>query len=255
MFDKLVESTKDRKQGRTSRIVLMTGLVYAMLIVVIAVSTILGLNPGLAESYDVTMIAPPPPGEQPQPVVNQRIPQNSTRTQSPDVVPNQLVKVATPEIFDKFPRPEIRANAECHGCAFGGNPNAVVIGGKEGSEEPPEPPPAPKVKPTPEPTPEVKPTPPQVLKVSTGVAQGLAIRKVSPQYPAIAKAARISGAVQVQVLISEDGRVLNAGAVSGHPLLRDAALDAARQWLFKPTTLSEVPVKVQGVLTFNFALN
>jgi protein TonB len=77
---------------------------------------------------------------------------------------------------------------------------------------------------------------------------------VQPQYPPIAKAARASGAVQVQVTISEEGRVIDAAVVSGHPLLRDAAVQAARQWVFKPTELSGVAVKVQGVLTFNFTL-
>jgi protein TonB len=84
--------------------------------------------------------------------------------------------------------------------------------------------------------------------------QGSAIKKPAPAYPPIAKAARAAGAVQVQVTISEDGRVIDAQVVSGHPLLRDAAVQAARQWVFKPTELSGVPVKVQGVLTFNFTL-
>jgi protein TonB len=71
----------------------------------------------------------------------------------------------------------------------------------------------------------------------------------------MAKSIRLHGAVQVQVLISEEGRVLSTGVVSGHPILRAAAEEAARQWLFKPTMLNEVPVKVQGILTFNFTLN
>jgi TonB family protein len=96
---------------------------------------------------------------------------------------------------------------------------------------------------------------PKKISVSGGVLQGSAIRKVQPPYPPIAKAARASGAVQVQVLIGETGEVIEANVVNGHPLLRDAALQAARQWVFKPTELSGVAVKVQGVLTFNFALN
>lgn len=108
----------------------------------------------------------------------------------------------------------------------------------------------------PPPPPQPTPTPPpKQIKVSGGVLQGSALRRVQPQYPPIAKAARASGAVQVQVTISEEGRVIEADVISGHPLLRDAALRAAQQWLFKPTELSGVPVKVQGVLTFNFTLN
>jgi TonB family protein len=96
---------------------------------------------------------------------------------------------------------------------------------------------------------------PKKISVSGGVLQGKAIKKVQPPYPPIAKAARASGAVQVQVTISETGEVIEASAISGHPLLRDAALQAARQWLFKPTEFSGAPVKVQGILTFNFTLN
>src|SRR5262249_27133762 len=70
--------------------------------------------------------------------------------------------------------------------------------------------------------------PPKQIKVSGGVLQGSAIKKVQPEYPPIAKAARASGAVQVQVTINEKGAVIEAMVVSGHPLLRDATLDAAR---------------------------
>jgi protein TonB len=95
---------------------------------------------------------------------------------------------------------------------------------------------------------------PRRLTVSGGVLQGKATKKVSPAYPPIARAARAAGKVEVQVTISEQGEVIEALVVSGHPLLRDAAVDAAKQWVFTPTELSGVPVKVQGVLAFNFTL-
>jgi protein TonB len=82
----------------------------------------------------------------------------------------------------------------------------------------------------------------------------MAIDKVKPAYPAIARQARASGSVQVLVTISEEGRVIEATAVNGHALLRGAAEEAARRWRFTPTYLSKVPVKVQGMLTFNFIL-
>src|SRR5262245_39758131 len=95
---------------------------------------------------------------------------------------------------------------------------------------------------------------PRRLTVSGGVLQGKALKKVSPPYPPIARAARAAGKVEVQVTISEQGEVIEAVVVSGHPLLRDAAVNAAKQWVFMPTELDEVPVKVQGILTFNFTL-
>lgn len=97
--------------------------------------------------------------------------------------------------------------------------------------------------------------PPKKVSVSGGVLQGSAITKVQPEYPAIAKAAGAQGAVQVQIVIDEQGNVTNVDVVSGHPLLREAASKAAQQWRFKPTELSGKLVKVQGILTFNFTLD
>lgn len=90
--------------------------------------------------------------------------------------------------------------------------------------------------------------------VNEGVLPGLAIKKAAPPYPLTAKAARASGTVSVQAIISETGDVIEAAVIAGHPLLREAALQAARQWIFKPTTLSGKPVKIRGILHFNFKL-
>ncbi|MFN0110361.1 MAG: TonB family protein [Blastocatellia bacterium] len=96
---------------------------------------------------------------------------------------------------------------------------------------------------------------PKKINVSEGVLQGGAVNKAQPAYPTIAKAARASGPVQVQVVIDENGNVTDAKAIGGNPLLRASAVEAAKQWKFKPTELSGVPVKTQGVLNFNFALD
>jgi len=82
-----------------------------------------------------------------------------------------------------------------------------------------------------------------------------AVKKVEPVFPPIAKAARASGEVKVEVMIDKAGKVISARVLSGHPLLRDAALAAARRWEFKPTTASGRPAKVSGILTFNFVLD
>ncbi|MGH9855278.1 MAG: energy transducer TonB, partial [Blastocatellia bacterium] len=90
--------------------------------------------------------------------------------------------------------------------------------------------------------------------IASEVAQGKALRRIQPPYPPIAKAANASGPVQVQILISETGDVLDAYAVSGHPLLLDVAVQAARGWVFEPTEISGRAVRANGILTFNFAL-
>lgn len=88
--------------------------------------------------------------------------------------------------------------------------------------------------------------------ISGGVLNGKAVSLPKPPYPAIAKAAHASGTVVVQVTVDEDGNVTSAKAVSGHPLLQAAATQAARQARFSPTVLAGKPVKVNGVLTYNF---
>src|SRR5688572_17061252 len=98
------------------------------------------------------------------------------------------------------------------------------------------------------------PPPPKAAPktISGGVLNGKATSLPKPPYPAAARAVRAAGAVSVQVLISETGGVISANAVSGHPLLRPAAVSAARGARFSPTLLSGQPVKVSGVITYNF---
>jgi protein TonB len=81
------------------------------------------------------------------------------------------------------------------------------------------------------------------------------LRRIQPPYPAIARQAGVQGQVQVQIGISETGAVTDVTLLSGHPLLRDAALQAAKQWLFIPTELNGRPVRAIGLLTFNFKLD
>lgn len=87
-----------------------------------------------------------------------------------------------------------------------------------------------------------------------GVLNGKAVSKPAPIYPEEAKAQGISGVVTVEVLIDEEGKVESVRGVSGHLLLQEAAVNAARQARFTPTRLSGQPVKVSGRLTYNFVL-
>jgi len=88
--------------------------------------------------------------------------------------------------------------------------------------------------------------------ISGGVVNGKATNLVKPPYPPAAKAVRASGAVNVQVTIDESGNVILANAVSGHPLLRTSAVQAARSSKFSPTLFGGKPVKVTGVIVYNF---
>jgi protein TonB len=97
--------------------------------------------------------------------------------------------------------------------------------------------------------------PPQRIRVSQGVTSGLLVRKQEPEYPAIARQARVQGQVVLEAIIAKDGTVQNLRVVSGHPLLVNAALDAVRQWRYRPYLLNGVPVEVETtvLVTFRFA--
>jgi protein TonB len=89
-------------------------------------------------------------------------------------------------------------------------------------------------------------------QISGGVLNGKATSLPKPPYPPAARAVRADGAVNIQILIIEDGTVFSAVAVSGHPLLRSAARQAACGAAFSPTLLMGNPVKVSGIITYNF---
>lgn len=92
-----------------------------------------------------------------------------------------------------------------------------------------------------------------VKTISGGVLNGKAVSLPLPAHPPAARAVGASGAVTVQIVVGESGEVISAQAVAGHPLLRAAAVEAARGAKFSPTFLSGDPVKVSGVVIYNFA--
>lgn len=88
--------------------------------------------------------------------------------------------------------------------------------------------------------------------ISGGVLNGKALSLPAPEYPAAARQANVSGTVAVQVVVDESGSVISAHGSSGHPLLQEAAVTAARQAKFSPTLLMGEPVKITGVIVYNF---
>jgi periplasmic protein TonB len=99
-----------------------------------------------------------------------------------------------------------------------------------------------------------KPEPPMRVRVSQGVSAGRLVNKVEPVYPPLARNARVQGQVVLTAIISKDGTIQDLRVVSGHPLLVQAALDAVRQWRYKPYLLNGEPVEVETTVTVNFTL-
>jgi len=95
---------------------------------------------------------------------------------------------------------------------------------------------------------------PQRVRVSAGVTNGLLVHRVNPVYPPLARQARIQGMVMLQAQISKDGSIENLQLISGHPMLAPAAIEAVKQWKYKPYLLNGEPVEVDTQVQVNFTL-
>jgi protein TonB len=271
MFDSLVESGSHKDDlARKGSFFLGTLAIYGVIIGGLIVASIAWYNSDLPdESLEfMTMVAPVPvqqqaeeqPKQQEQPKAAQQTQQQvATRTElvasslDPTKVPEKVSAVAS-KVPPVPPGGAVlgRSNTDVAATAGPIGPPGPGAGGvgtggagpvvKVEEDEPPPP------KPTPTPVPKPK------APISQGVLNGKAISKPQPPYPPIAKAARASGTVVVAIIVDESGRVTSAHATSGHPLLQQAATQAAYQARFSPTLLSGQPVKVSGFITYNFVL-
>ena len=252
MFDKLVESSKQKPKGR-SKFFLVTSLIYGAALTTLLVLTIMWFDPVPAEAFNsAIMLAPPPvppapPQNLPKPVVVTNIAPEFVTPAIPRTIAD--ARTVPPRPMVNKPQIYIPGSVDT-GSSSNARPTGVGLLNADNNEPPP-PVVTPKVAPTPAPTPEG----PKIIPMTSIMITGKAIRKVQPPYPPMAKAAHISGSVQIQILISEEGRVLSATSVTGHPLLREASVQAAREWAFSPTILNGKGVKVSGVISFNFTLN
>jgi len=99
-----------------------------------------------------------------------------------------------------------------------------------------------------------KPVTPARIKQGGNVTAASIINQTKPVYPPLARQARIQGSVVLHAIIDKDGKVAELQVVSGHPLLVQAALDAVKQWLYKPTLLNGDPVEVDTTITVTFSM-
>lgn len=262
MFNNLIESSSHAKEfKRRGSFLLFTTATYAVLILITGVVSIYAYDAHLetqSTELELLMFVPVPPAESAPEVIRNTIrpasnsdtqPTRSTRTvlidstSNPNNVPKIVGTIASnvpPARSDSIisttnadpPAPSSSSRG-----VTGGTGNTPVVNMAD-----PPPPPAPN------PTPAV----PKLLRVSSGVLTSKALSLPKPIYPALAKQIGLQGAVAVQVLIDETGRVISAKALSGHPILVPEAQKAAMQARFSPTLLGEQAMKVSGIITYNF---
>ena len=257
MFDNLVESSSHKDDlSRKGSFIIVTLIVYTVLGVAFFVAGIYWYDNHLAEQdlELTTLVAPVPVPQQVKEEVKKEEVKPVKEQPNVDVRKELIASVDRTELVPK----EVSAKASDVPPVRRGV--TTVLGNADSNTAAPVPAgpgvgtviAAPKVTIGDEPPPpEPKATPPRA-PISGGVLNGKALSLPKPPYPQIAKAAHASGTVVVQVLIDENGNVVSARAVSGHPLLQAVAVAAARGARFSPTKLSGQPVKVTGVIQYNF---
>jgi len=233
--DSLIESSGRIKTKRKWTTMLTIVLQFVLVGVLILIPLI--YTEALPKSMITTfLVAPPPPPPPPPPATPVRVTRIETELdngalRTPTKIPEKIKIVKEEEAPPS-------AGAGVVGGVSGGVPGGGmggVIGGLLGGTA------VPKVT-------------LNRVRVSGGVVEGNLIHKVVPPYPALAKTARIQGQVVLHAIISKQGNVENLNVMSGHPMLVQSALDAVKQWKYRPYILNGEPVEVETTITVNFNL-
>ena len=190
------------------------------------------------------LVAPPPPPPPPTPAA---APVHVVHQVQTDIVNGQLrTPTKIPQKVQMIKEDEAPPPAMASTGVVGGVPGGVPggsMGGVIGSVLSSTPVAIPKI------------ATPQRVRVSSGVSTGLLVRKVPPTYPPLARQARIQGVVILQAQISKEGNIENLQLISGHPMLAPAAIEAVKQWKYRPYLLNGEPVEVDTQVQVNFTLS
>jgi periplasmic protein TonB len=239
--DSLIESGGKLKtqRGRTS----MVAFILEAMIIGVMVLIPLIFTEALPKTQLMTfLVAPPPPPPPPPPAA---APVHVVRQIQTDIVNGELrtpTKIPQKvQMIKEDEAPPAMASTGVVGGVPGGVPGGSM-GGVIGSVLSSTPVAVPKI------------ATPQRVRVSSGVQSGLLVRKVNPTYPPLARQARIQGVVLLQAEISKDGNIINLQLISGHPMLAPAAIEAVKQWKYKPYLLNGEPVEVETQVQVNFTL-
>ena len=190
---------------------------------------------------------PPPPAAAPPVKVVKVIPRqfDAGKLMAPKSVPKDIAVIRE----DELPPPSSGVGGVVGGVAGGvaGGQVGGVLGGIIGG--------IPSVAPPPPPPPVQKAQTVQRIKVGGNVQGAMILRKTPPVYPQLAKSARVSGVVHLAAIIAKDGTIQELHSLGGPALLIQAAMDAVKTWIYKPTMLNGEPVQVETTIDVNFTLN
>jgi protein TonB len=236
MFDDLVESTAVKKKTNKSWAVVLSAIVQTVILGVLILIPLIYTEALPKAMLSTLLIAPPPPPPPPpppapvKPIIKPvaRLIQ-SGKLMQPRAIPKEVA------VFKEAELPPDVINSTPQGGVFGGIPGQGLIGG---AALPPPP----------------KAAAPARIKQGGQVTAASIINQTRPVYPPLARQARIQGNVVLHAIIDKDGKVAQLEVISGHPLLVQAALDAVKQWRYKPTQLNGDPVEVDTTITVTFTM-
>ena len=195
------------------------------------------------------LVAPPPPPPPPPPAAAQPVKVvkqiqtdmlNTGQLRTPTKIPQKVQMIKEEEA-----PPPVMATSGVVGGVPGGIPGGQlggVIGGIVNAANSAA-------------VPKFIPVTPQRVRISQGVTRGLLVHRVEPTYPPLARSARVQGEVVLSAVIDANGQIQNLQLVSGHPMLVPSALEAVKQWRYKPYLLNGAPVEVETMITVIFSLS
>jgi len=244
MFEDSLLESGGRLRTKRGFTTILSFILQALLVAILILIPLLYTEALPKQQLMTFLVAPPPPPPPPPPPA--AAPVKAVKVVQTDIVDGQLrTPTKIPEKVQMIKEEEAPPPVMASGGVVGGVPGGVpggqmggVIGGIISS--------------TPVAVPKV--ATPQRVRVSQGVTQGLLVHRVQPSYPPLARQARIQGTVVLQAVISKDGSIQGLRLVSGHPMLAPAAIDAVKQWRYKPYILNGEPVEVETQITVNFTL-
>ncbi len=245
MFEDSLLESGGRLRTKRGWTTILSFILQSLLVAILILIPLLYTEALPKQQLMTFLVAPPPPPPPPPPPA--AAPVKAVKVVQTDIVNGQLrTPTKIPEKVQMIKEEEAPPPVMASGGVVGGVPGGVpggqmggVIGGIISS--------------TPVAVPKV--AAPQRVRVSQGVTQGLLIHKVQPNYPPLARQARIQGAVVLQAVISKEGTIEGLKLISGHPMLAPAAIDAVKQWRYKPYILNGEPVEVDTTITVNFTLS
>ena len=241
MFNELVESVGSKKKTDKGWAVVLSGLVQSVSLIVLILIPLIHIEALPKAVFSTVLIAPaPPPPSAPPPdqSIRERAEQ-PTRLFDHNILhaPNKIPTRVAIIIEEPLP-PESPAAAIASG-PLGGGDLFHDFGAPSPPAAPPSPPPS--------------RVPPRI-QLGGQIQVAKIISQPSPIYPPLARQARIQGSVLLHAVLDKDGRVSELQVISGHPLLVQAALDAVKQWRYRPTLLNNEPVEVDTTITVTFVL-